>query len=88
MLLGSQEQHEVTEEELSSLFGLFRKYIKDRDIPEIRKFISSYIERVIIYRDHVEVVFFLCYGKSESEFYSFSARTSRAQLHRRYHKVA
>lgn len=47
---------------MRALFGGFRQYVKEQNVPEIRKFISSYVEKVIIYKDHVEVVFFFCAG--------------------------
>jgi len=44
---------EVTEDELRGLFGMFRQFIRERDVPEIRKFIGSYIEKVVVYQGAV-----------------------------------
>ena len=52
-------QKEITEAELKQLLGMFRQYVKERNIPEVRKFIGSFIKRVIVYKDHVIVVFFI-----------------------------
>ena len=40
------------------LFKNFRKFIAEKNVFEVRKFIGSYVEKVIVYKDHVEVVFF------------------------------
>jgi len=78
-------QHkEVTEDELRGLFGMFRQYIRDRDVPEIRKFIGSYIEKVVVYQDHCEVVFFFCVGAEKSESLRLTARISRDQMAKRW----
>jgi site-specific DNA recombinase len=59
---------------------MFRGYIKERNVPEIRKFIGSYIEKVIVYKDHVEVVFFFCVGKDGAGQLRFAAKLSRDRL--------
>jgi site-specific DNA recombinase len=52
-------QREITESELRQLLGVFREYVKERNIPEVKKFIGSFIKKVIVYKDHVIVVFFI-----------------------------
>lgn len=42
----SQQYKEVTEDELRSLFGMFRKYIKERDVPEIRSLLAAILRRL------------------------------------------
>lgn len=79
--LGSSSgQKKISEEELRGLFGMFRGYIKERNVPEIKKFIGSYIEKVIVYKDHVEVVFFFCAGKDGAGQLRLVAKLSREQL--------
>lgn len=51
------EAKPVTEEMLRGLFGMFRQFVAERNLPEIKKFIGSYVEKVIVYKDHVDVVF-------------------------------
>jgi site-specific DNA recombinase len=47
----------VTEEQIRSMFSKFREFVLERNIPECKKFIGDYINEVIVYKDHVEVVF-------------------------------
>ncbi len=47
----------VTEETLRDLFARFRDFVTSKNIPEIKKFIASYVDKVIIYNEHVEVLF-------------------------------
>ncbi|GAA0092098.1 hypothetical protein UT300009_21270 [Paraclostridium bifermentans] len=47
----------VTEDQIRSMFSRFNEFVLERNIPECKKFIGDYIKEVIIYKDHVEVVF-------------------------------
>lgn len=47
----------VTEDAMRGLFGMFRKAVKNKDFPEIKKFVDSYVQKVIVYRHRVEVTF-------------------------------
>ncbi|SDF34116.1 hypothetical protein [Sporolituus thermophilus] len=49
-----------------------------KNILEVRKFIGNYIEKVIVYKDHVEVVFFFsCGDVCRSEAYHFKVHIKR-----------
>ena len=72
----------ITEEDLKQLLGTFRQYVKARDIPEIRKFISSFISKVIVYKDHVTVVFlFAQFALYANEGLTFTVKVSRSKLY-------
>ena len=47
----------ITEDILRQLFGMFKDYVAEKNIPEIKKFIGSYVEKVIVYKEHVDVIF-------------------------------
>lgn len=47
----------ITEEILQQLFGMFKSYVAEKNIPEIKKFIGSYVEKVIVYKENVDVIF-------------------------------
>ncbi len=47
----------ITEDTLRQLFATFKDYVTSRNIPEIKKFISHYVEKVIVYKEHVDVIF-------------------------------
>ena len=77
----TQERNEVTEEMVRGLFKNFRKFIADKNVFEVRKFIRSYVEKVIVYKDHVEVVFFFLCGKIErGDVYRFKKEIKRIKL--------
>lgn len=79
----------ITEEGLKGLFSMFREFVAERNIPEIKKFIGNYVEKVIVYKDHVEVVFFLLYGElQEANTYRFTRGISRRELLGKYKYTA
>ncbi|WP_188016984.1 hypothetical protein [Paenibacillus antarcticus] len=41
---------------LKQLLAAFKDHLMDRNIPEIKKFIGSYVEKVIVYKEHVELI--------------------------------
>lgn len=47
----------ITEDILRQLFGMFKSYVAEKNIPEIKKSIGSYVEKVIVYKEHVDVIF-------------------------------
>ncbi|WP_246066951.1 hypothetical protein [Paenibacillus koleovorans] len=47
----------ITEDVLRQLFAEFKEFVATRNVPEIKKFIGSYVDKVIIYDEHVEVIF-------------------------------
>lgn len=58
---------EVTEDQIRSMFSKFKEFELDRNIPECKKFIGDYIKEVIIYKDHVEVVFNVVFSFTDNE---------------------
>lgn len=56
-LPSGQMQITVTEANVREYLGAFRSYVKNRDIPQMKKFIDSYIERVEVFNDRVKVTF-------------------------------
>lgn len=47
----------VTEDQIRAMFSQFRQFVKERNIPECKKFICDYIKEVIIYKGYIEVIF-------------------------------
>lgn len=47
----------ITEDQIRAMFSQFRQFVKERNIPECKKFIGDYIKEVIIYKDYIEVIF-------------------------------
>ncbi|HEY5575610.1 MAG TPA: recombinase family protein [Clostridiaceae bacterium] len=52
---GTEDQ--VTEEQVRMMFLNLKEYVKTRNIPECKKLIDDYVKEVIVYRNHVEVIF-------------------------------
>ncbi|MDF2651229.1 MAG: recombinase [Paenibacillus sp.] len=78
-----EQPSSVSEDTLRELFASFREYVTTKNIPEIKKFISSYVDKVIIYNDHVEVIFKLdAAGISVdgTEFDAFAATVAKKEL--------
>ena len=48
---------DITEDQIRSMFGKFKDFVLTRTLPECKKFIGDYIKEVIVYKDHIEVVF-------------------------------
>jgi len=36
---------------------MFRHYVAEKNIPKIKYFIGSYVEKVFVYKEHVGVIF-------------------------------
>ncbi|HGE7965940.1 TPA: recombinase family protein [Clostridioides difficile] len=47
----------VTEDQIRGMFSRFKEFVLERNIPECKKFIGDYIKEVIVYKDHIEVIF-------------------------------
>jgi len=47
----------ISEEILQKLFATFKTYVAERNIPEIKKFIKDFVERIDIHLEHVDVIF-------------------------------
>lgn len=57
----------ITEEMLRNLFSMFREFVTTRNIPECKKFIDSYVDKVVVYQDHVEVTFKVAFSLQQKE---------------------
>ena len=51
-----KEREPVTEEVLRQLLSRFKDHIAARNLPEIKKFVASYVDKVIVYKEHVELI--------------------------------
>ncbi|HBG7256460.1 recombinase family protein [Clostridioides difficile] len=51
------ESIDITEDQIRGMFGKFKEFVLTRNLPECKKFISDYVKEVIVYRDHIEVIF-------------------------------
>ena len=49
------------------MFGKFKDFVLTRNLPECKKFISDYVKEVVVYRDHVEVIFNVVFSFVDNE---------------------
>lgn len=47
---------EITEEDIRYHYAKARELFNSGELPEIRQLINLYLERVVVYREHVEVI--------------------------------
>lgn len=79
----------IDEVKIKSMFSSIKEYVKTRNIPECKKFISDYVKEVIVYKDHVEVTFNMVFSFSDKNTsYEKKIQTSRAEVYRILAKVA
>ena len=57
----------ITEDQIRSMFGRVKEFVLNRNLPECKKFISDYVKEVIVYRDHIEVIFNVVFSFVYSE---------------------
>ncbi|WP_179086302.1 MULTISPECIES: recombinase family protein [Paenibacillus] len=51
------EKAAITEDTLRQLLSKFGVHVTNHDLPEIKKFIGSYVDKVLVYKVHVEIIF-------------------------------
>ena len=49
------------------MFKRFKDFVLTRNLPECKKFISDYVKEVIVYRDHIEVIFNVVFSFVDNE---------------------
>lgn len=62
---------DITENKIKSMFGKFKEFILTINPSKCKKFISDYVKDVIVYRDHIEVIFnvFFYFAENEITYY-------------------
>lgn len=51
------EEAFATEEQIRNMFGRFKEFVLTRNLSECKKFIGDYVKEVLVYKDHIEVIF-------------------------------
>lgn len=46
---------QLTTDQIRKLFSMFKHFVMEKNLPECKKFIDHYVEKVVIFHDHVEV---------------------------------
>lgn len=80
---------EVTEDNLRNMFKMFKQFVTEKNIPECKKFIDSYVDKVVVYNDHLEVTFKVAFSiEQKNNIYSFKTSVEITDLFKTYSKAA
>ncbi|MDQ7093095.1 hypothetical protein REC12_05795 [Desulfosporosinus sp. PR] len=61
----------------------------EKNIPEFKKFINSFVDKVIVYKDHLEVTFKVALSfEQKNNSYSFKTSAKLTHLMKTYRKAA
>ena len=75
------ESVNITEEQIRSMFGKFKDFVLTRNLPECKNFISDYVKEVVVYKDHVEVIFNVVFSFIDNEItHDLHITTSREKI--------
>ena len=63
----NEESINITEYQIRSIFNKFREFVLTRNIPECKRFISDYVKEIIVYGDHIGVIFNVVFSFVDDE---------------------
>lgn len=67
------------------LLSNFKGYVISRNIPECKKFIQDFVKEVIVYKEHIEVIFNVSYSLlKSSDGVKVISKIKRYNLYERY----
>jgi site-specific DNA recombinase len=71
------------------MFKLFKQFVTEKNIPECKKFIANYVDRVVVFQDRLEVTFKVAFSfEQKNNIYSFKTFVKLANLFKTYGTVA
>lgn len=81
----SEIEQRITEEDVRGLLNNFSGYVITRNIPECKKFIQDFVKEVVVYKEHIEVIFNVSFSlfKNSGEIEVIS-KIKRYELYERY----
>ncbi|MFT8889705.1 MAG: hypothetical protein ABF904_12920, partial [Ethanoligenens sp.] len=77
---------DFTEEQVRGYFSAMKCHIHDRNIPEIKRMIDSYVEKVIVFADHIEVYFKVVFPDIGAVSYQFETEVGRKEVRKYWAK--
>lgn len=77
-----EETVDVTEDEIRELLEKTKAMVRTKNIPEVRRFINRFIQKVVVHTDKVEVTFKVAFliGEKWTPAYSFTKWLSREAI--------
>lgn len=80
---------EITEDNLRNMFKMYKQFVTEKNIQECKKFIDSYVDNVIVYKDHLEVTFKVAFSiEQKNNIYSFKTSVKLTNLFKTYRKAS
>lgn len=78
-------EERITEEDVRNLLNNFSGYVITRNIPECKKFIQDFVKEVVVYKEHIEVIFNVSFSlfKNSGDIEIIS-KIRRYELYERY----
>lgn len=46
---------QLTSEQMKKLFSVFKQFVTEKNLPECKKYIDHYVDKILVYHDHVEL---------------------------------
>lgn len=81
------EAPELTTTQIRQLFSQFKSFVLERNLPECKRIIHDYVKEVIVYKDHIEVIFNVAFFVSgEGEGVRLRSSIKKGRLIARYSK--
>lgn len=78
----------VTADSMRKMFSMFKQFVRERNIPECKKFIDSYVEKVLVFNDRLEVKFKVVFSSAHTNHpYTFVSRIKTIKLSRQFKKA-
>lgn len=53
----SNPSTKIDEAMLKQMIGMFQQFVREKNVPECKKFIQAFVQRVDVFKEHVEVTF-------------------------------
>ncbi len=67
------------------MFSMFGGFVKERNISECKKIIQDFVKEVVIYKEHIEVIFNVSFSLlKSSEGVEVISKIKRYDLYERY----
>lgn len=78
-------EERITEDDVRKLLNNFSGYVITRNIPECKKFIQDFVKEVVVYKEHIEVIFNVSFSLfKNSGGIEVISKIRRYELYERY----
>lgn len=53
--LQASTSSQLTPDQIKKLFSVFTQFVREKNFPEVNKFIDHYVEKVVVFHNHIEL---------------------------------